>query len=262
MRRAIASLALIAALTVVTSAGAERPPTKRPGELVVALDLAGSSLQAGAVRGKEVVLAKGFEVDLARAVARRLGVARVTFVEVPRAQLVAPGRKTWDLGLAALHATGRGVDFSRPYLREAHAVVARRGLPRPRSLAMLRGLQLCAERRSESAVLVSRQVRPTLPPLLAGDAAALVRRIQTGACDAGLVPVTALASALAGRRDRLGPIVGRIDTDVAYAIALERRSPLTPLVNRALRSLQVDGTLARLRGSWLGGDPLRLPALR
>ena len=36
--------------------------------------------QVGAVRGRDVVLAKGLEIDLARALARRLGIPRVRFV--------------------------------------------------------------------------------------------------------------------------------------------------------------------------------------
>jgi ABC-type amino acid transport substrate-binding protein len=74
--------------------------------------------------------------------------------------------------------------------------------------------------------------------------------------------VTELRVSLAGRRDRFGAIAGRIETKVSYAIALERGSWLTALVDRALLQMRADGTLARLRSSWLGADPLRLRALR
>jgi ABC-type amino acid transport substrate-binding protein len=77
-----------------------------------------------------------------------------------------------------------------------------------------------------------------------------------------LLPATELQNALAGHRDRFGAIAGRIDTNVSYAIALERGSWLTAVIDRALRQLRADGTLARLRNSWLGGDPLRLRVLR
>jgi ABC-type amino acid transport substrate-binding protein len=262
----VKSVAFLLAAVVVASlapaAGAAREPAERLGALRIALDPVGSSLQAGAVRGGEIVVAKGFEVALARTIARRLGARSVTFVNVSRRQLVAPGRKSWDLALAELQPRGRSVDFSVPYLAESHVVLLRRGLPRPRSLAALRGLQLCAERRTPSAAIVSRVVRPSLPPLLATDTDEMLRRVQTGACDAGLLPATELQSALAGHRDRFGAIAGRIDTNVSYAIALERGSWLTAVIDRALRQLRADGTLARLRNSWLGGDPLRLRVLR
>jgi ABC-type amino acid transport substrate-binding protein len=62
--------------------------------------------------------------------------------------------------------------------------------------------------------------------------------------------------------DRYGPLVGRIVTREKYAVALEKGSPLRPLVNRALKVVTTNGTLARLRRRWLGVDTARLPALR
>jgi polar amino acid transport system substrate-binding protein len=262
VRTATFLLAVTVAAILAVAATANSRPAQRSTELVVALDLAGSRLQAGAVRGSQVVLAKGFEVELAKAIARDLGVKTVTFLNVPRERIVAPGKKSWSFALGQLSGPARGVDFSTPYLQKSHAVVVRRGLRTPTKLGALRGLQLCAEKRTSSATVVVGRVRPALPALLASDTAAMLRRVQTGACDAAVLETTELRAALAGRADRLGPVVGRIETDVAYSIALPNGSPLTQKVNRALKRLRADGTLARLRSDWLGGDPLRLRALR
>ena len=76
-----ATIAVILAAVLVSGAsGAAAPPTKTPGELVVALSMPAPGFQVGAVRGRDVVLAKGLEIDLARALARRLGIPRVRFV--------------------------------------------------------------------------------------------------------------------------------------------------------------------------------------
>ena len=67
-----------------------RRPQPRPTELVVALGLGDPVLQAGVVRDGQVILARGLEVDIARDLARRLGIPRVRFVFVrPASRLLA-----------------------------------------------------------------------------------------------------------------------------------------------------------------------------
>jgi glutamine transport system substrate-binding protein len=257
--RALAGLAALLALAGAASAGA----AQRPAPLVVALDLSGRPFQSGSVRAGDAVFATGFEVALARSLAGRLGYRAVRFVVVPRARMLRAGPKRWDLALARLvPGSSRGVRFSAAYLPADQAVVLRRGLVRPGGAAALRRLQLCAERGSRAAGTIARRIRPALRPLLLADEGALARRLQTGLCDAALVEAPRLAAFAAGRRDRLGPVAGRVETGVAYAVALARGSGLAPRVEAALRRLHADGTLARLRRSSFGVDPLRLPVLR
>ena len=81
-------------------------------------------------------------------------------------------------------------------------------------------------------------------------------------CDA----VVAVAPALAVQRreapDRYGPLVGRILTRESYAIALEEGSPLRDRVDLALKAIEREGILVRLRQRWLGADTSKLPVLR
>ena len=73
-------------------------PEPRPTELVVALGLGDPVLQAGVVRDGEVIIARGLEVDLARDLARRLGIPRVRFVYVkPASRLLVGTVRPWDL---------------------------------------------------------------------------------------------------------------------------------------------------------------------
>ena len=61
----------------------------------------------------------GFEVDLVRALAKKLG-TQARFVQVERfGDLLAAGRKPWDLAVGEVTITDkrdRRVDFSDPYL--------------------------------------------------------------------------------------------------------------------------------------------------
>ena len=83
MRR-IATITLVALAAVSSAGAAQAPPTLAPGMLTVALSLPSPGFQAGAVRpGGAVVAARGFEIDLARSLAARLGLKRVRFVNEP-----------------------------------------------------------------------------------------------------------------------------------------------------------------------------------
>ncbi|HEY3186377.1 MAG TPA: transporter substrate-binding domain-containing protein, partial [Solirubrobacteraceae bacterium] len=209
--------------------------------------------------------ARGFEVEVARGLAHRLRL-RSRLVQVGDARrLVQTGPTAWDVALAQLVATPartRAVSFTTPYLRDDPVVLVRRGLPRPGSLAQLRRLQLCAERGRRAADTIAARVRPRTRPLLVRDLGTLLRRVQTGACDAALAELSRLGPALDGRRDLFGGLAGRIETDRAYAVVLERGSALLPAVDAAVRSLRADGTLRRLTIAWLHIDPARLRVLR
>ena len=78
MKTFLAAFAVAGALAA--SAGAAPPTTKTPGVLTVGLAMPAAGFQVGAVRGRTVVLAKGLEIDLARILARRLGIQRVRFL--------------------------------------------------------------------------------------------------------------------------------------------------------------------------------------
>ena len=117
----------------------EPPPREAPETLVVALNLPSPGFQVGAVDGEDVVFAKGFEVDLVRALAKKLG-TQARFVQVePFGDLLEAGRKPWDLAVAEVTITDkrdRRVDFSDPYLLADQGVLLRKGLEQvPTSIA-------------------------------------------------------------------------------------------------------------------------------
>jgi glutamine transport system substrate-binding protein len=259
-------LMAVAAFLVAVPAAAAAAPTRTPGELAVALSLPAPGFQVGSVRGSEVTYARGFEVELARSLARRLGVRRVRFVQVAdAARLVAPGPKGWDIALSRIVSTparARSVELVGPYLPGDQAVLLRRGIPRPRSLADLRGLRLCTLRGSGGAHVVASRVRPVVRALLAAGVTDLQRWVRTGRCDAAVLEAPTLGALAARTPDRFGPVAGRIETGVEYSVALPQGSPLVADVERALRTLGTTGVTSRLARAWFGLDPARLPVLR
>lgn len=262
--------ALLVALLLPAAIRADDGPvaaSPAPRPLVVALGLSDPTLQAGVVRGREVILARGFEVELARVLARRLGVRveRFVYVPSPRRLLAGSAAPGWDLALAGIRPSqgaGAASELSVPYLTGDVAVVARRGLARPRRLADLRHALLCAVRGGEAARAIP-SIRPARAPLLVAGMERLRTILRTGACDAALVPAPGAGRFVAGQHRVLGPVVGRIAAGEGLVAVVPRGTGLdVGAVDRELLRLRRDGTLGRLARAWLGLDPATLRVLR
>jgi len=242
-------------------------PEPRPSTLVVALDLRDPVRQAGVVKGGDVILARGLEVDIAREIVRRVGIPKVRFVYVrPAARLLAAEDPPWHLGIASIRATPRAAGsaaLSEPYLGTDQAVVLRRGLPRLARLAQLRSLRSCAVQGSDGARALATVVSPTSAPMLPSTQERLFQLVQTGVCDAALVGAVEVGRFVAGRGALLGPVSARVALGNGYGVAVPRSSPISVAeVARALRGLRADGTMHRLARRWLTIDPARLRLLR
>jgi ABC-type amino acid transport substrate-binding protein len=242
-------------------------PPPRPAALVVAVSLGDPALQAGVVRGRDVILARGFEIALARALVRRLGSRIDRFLDVrqPGRLLAVPAAPSWHIAIASLQASRApgAVELSTPYLTTDLAIVLRRGHARPRRLAGLRTALLCVARGDGALPVVARTIRPTRAPLVAAGRERLRALIRTGACDAAVLPAHATGRFVAGQRRLLGPVAGRIAQGDGLVVAVARGSGIALAdVNRVLASLRADGTLGRLARMWLGLDPALLRRLR
>ena len=151
----------------------------------------------------QVILARGLEVDIARDLARRLGIPRVRFVYVPPAsRLLAAQVRPWHLTIASIRpgrAASSVADLSDPYLGTDQAVVLRAGLPRLSTLGDLRSRITCAVRGSDGARAIAASVAPVVRPILAPSNERLLQLVQTGVCDAALVPAGDVGRFVAGR---------------------------------------------------------------
>jgi len=267
----IALSALAAAPLAAQAAQSPSPPsTAAPGpppSLVVALGLRDPAMDAGVVRGGQVVLARGFEAELARLLARRLGARVERFVELrPAIRLMAGASGGWQLALAGIEPSASArvaAALSEPYLATDVAVVLRQHLPRPRAISDLRTRVLCALRGSDEARTISTVVRPGQAALLATSVVRLHEQLRTGACDAALVPAIEAGRFVRGHGAELGPVAGRIPSGGGLVVAVARGGGLdVAAVNAALARMRNDGSLGRLARTWLGLDPAALRTLR
>jgi ABC-type amino acid transport substrate-binding protein len=258
-----AALATIALALTASSALADPPPTT----LEVGLTMPSAGFENGAVRGHDVVFARGFEIDLARAIATRMGIHQVAFYQEPQfLRLIAAGQKPWDIALAEVTITQArlaNVAFSVPYMNADDGVLLRRGLTTtPKTLAQLAGLQLCTQSSTTSADVIANRIQPTRPARLFGNTTLLLDALQAGKCDAVVYDAPILATLRAQVPERYGPLAGVIATGDQYGVVLPQGSPLVPLVNQAIAGLTANGTIAALARRWLDTNLATLPVLR
>ena len=269
MRRLASIAAGLAALVIAAAPAAAQqavpPPTITPGVLTVALDMPSDGFQVGAVKGSQVVFARGLEVDLAKAVAKKLGL-RASFVNVPVfADIVAPGPKAWDVAFAQVSIlAGRraAISYTVPYLSVDQGVLLRRGTPVPRTLAAMKALRICVQSKTTGAAVVARRVKPTTKAKGYADVTSLVQGLSTGRCDAVVYDAPTLAVLRSEVPLRVGPMAGVIPTAENYGAVTSKGSPLRPVLNTALSTLLRDGTVGALSRKWLSINVRALRPLR
>ena len=239
-------------------------PVAPPAELVVGLSLADPALEAGVVRGRDVVLARGLEVEVARKLAERLKIPKVRFVAVrPAARLLA-NRGDWDIALTAIESPRipSAVDVTMPFLATDQALLLRKGLKRPYSLAKLRELQLCVVKHTNGAQAIA-AIHPDRPTQYASSVKRLLQLVQTGSCDAAAIDAVKAGRLVEGKKSLLGPVAARLLFGSGMVVVVSRDAAVKVTdVDRAVHRLRANGTLSKLARFWLGVDPAALPILR
>jgi polar amino acid transport system substrate-binding protein len=262
-----AATAVLVALVLGTSASAAAPlPTLTPDQLTVGVSLPSEGFEVGVAKGDEVTYAQGFDVDLARALAKKLGLSRIAFVQSQFGRLYSSGAKPWDVAIAQITITDqrrRTADFTRSYMSVDQGVLAAQTVnPVPSSIGDLRSLRICALAKSTGAEVANTVVAPTQPPLLIGNVPTLMLDLQTGRCQAVIYDAPSLGTLKARAPDRYGPFVGVIKTGEQYGVALPKGSRLLRAVDAALGALIAEGTVQRLQQKWLTTDLSALPVLQ
>jgi polar amino acid transport system substrate-binding protein len=267
MRRGVL-VCLLSAVTL-TAAGvgsAAAPATLEPGVLTVGVAMPSEGFQVGIVKGAEVVYAQGFEIDLSRALAKRMGLARTVFVQNRFDRLYSAGPKPFDVAIGEISITPsrqRTVDFTAPYMSVDQGVLAAETVqPVPTTLSALRPLRVCALAKSTGADVARTTIAPVRPVVQIGNIPSLMLNLQTGRCDVVVYDAPALGTLKARAPDRYGPFVGVIKTGERYGVAVPKGSPLLAPADKAVAALVADGTVARLAKKWLTVDPASLRPLR
>ncbi|MGW5359040.1 ABC transporter substrate-binding protein [Actinopolymorpha pittospori] len=214
---------------------------------------------------------KGFESAVAYAVAKKLGfsAAEVTWTRVRFNNAIQPGPKDFDFDINEFTITDErreAVDFSSSYYDATQAVVALKSskIANATSVADLQDAQLGAQVNTTSYNVITDVVRPTRQPRVYPNNDNARQSLANGAID-GLVVDLPTAFYMTGAQLENATIVGQIEqrsgTPEQFGLVLDKGSPLTGCVTRAVDALRADGTLDKLADTWLA-DVADAPVLR
>jgi polar amino acid transport system substrate-binding protein len=205
---------------------------------------------------------KGFEAAVAYAVADELGFAKndVVWVRTPFEAVISPGPKDFDFNIQQFGITDKrkqAVDFSSPYYVTAPALVSLEGNKGAdaTSLADLEDVTIGAAVGTTTLTAVQDAIDPTkdVQPYNSNEDA--VQALRTGAIDVLAVDLPTALYLASAELDK-GVVVGQLDTDKGgeqFGLLLQKDSPLTQPVTKAVDALREDGTLDDLAKKWLTG---------
>jgi polar amino acid transport system substrate-binding protein len=259
---AAALIAGIVSAGLLTTSGLARVdalPTKTKGVLTVAIELGSPGFSEGTLRNP-----RGFSVDTAKAVAKRMGL-RIRFVDYPFPRLFVPEPKPYDVAFefaTILPGRKRFADFSTSHFSSSQAVlVAKNIAPGPVTLARLRKLQICAKEFTTGFSYVQDVLRPEGLVLEYPTATAALSALSTGICDAFVFDLPSLIAAKRAAPARYGALAGRVGATEHYGAVLPKGSPLRAAVNKAITSLRRDGTMRRIGARNFGPALTSTPAI-
>jgi polar amino acid transport system substrate-binding protein len=205
---------------------------------------------------------KGFEGAVAYQVAQRLGypAANVTWVSVTFNNAIAPGPKSFDFDINEFSITPErrtAVDFSSPYYLVRQTVITTKGskIANATSIADLANAKLGAQVGTTSYQAITDVIKPSGQPQVFNNNDDALAALKNGTVD-GIVVDLPTAFYMTGAQLDNGVIIGQlpqVGVPEQFGVVLDKGSPLTNCVSKAIDQLRQDGTLAVLEKTWLAG---------
>jgi polar amino acid transport system substrate-binding protein len=259
----LAAAALAVTLSAVAGARTASVPTMSPGYLTVGFGDPAVNFANGKVRGSTYLNPKGYEVDIASAIATGLGV-KPKWTYTPWAKLFAPGHKAFDISFQEATITAqrkKTVDFTHSYFDANQGVLISKTAKAPKSIADLKGMQTCAQADTTGLMWIQQKLHPTKTPLVFQATAAAFLSVQVGRCDALILDTPIVASEKKAHPTAYGAVSGQIITHEQYGAVLQKGSKLTPVVNAQIKKLWANGTIAKLQKKWFNVNFAKIPTL-
>jgi polar amino acid transport system substrate-binding protein len=259
LKRILAAVGVAALVATPSSALARQAagtaPTRTPGTLTVGFDVPAPGFWNGSVSGTTIRNPTGFEAGLAFAIAKQLGLKKVVFKRAPFGTLFSPAPKPFDYAMEEATITvarAKVVTFSAPYFNANQGVLIRKGLARPKTIADLKKLQLCAQQDTTGLAYIQHTIRPQKKALVySASSSAAFDAVEAKKCDALILDVPIVSEQARKKPGAYGGVAGQIVTHEYYGAVMDKGSKFKPYLDRAIKALKAHGTINRLVKKWL-----------
>lgn len=203
---------------------------------------------------------RGFESAVAYAIASEMGFEEsdVVWTKVPFNTSYQPGAKDFDFDINQISITAEraeAVDFSKPYYTAAQAIIVRADskYANATTLADFKDARLGAQIGTTSLKAID-QIDTSEETRVYDDttkAAAALDNDQLDGIVADLPSAFYLTAAVLENAAIVGQFAPSTGESEQFGLLLEKGSKLTPCVDKAIASLNDDGTLAEIEAEWL-----------
>jgi polar amino acid transport system substrate-binding protein len=200
---------------------------------------------------------KGFEVDFAAALAKQLGVPKVTWINTPFSGLFSPAPKNFDVAINEITITpqrAKVVDFSEPYFNANQGFIVTKGGPgeKAKSIADMKDLQFGFQATTTGGDYIKNQIKPNKQPREYSTLGAATRALANGQIDAFVMDV-AIGSSIVKQLPNDIAMTGQFATGEKYGVLFEKGNPLRTKVNEAITKLRDSGQLKAMQKKWFPG---------
>ncbi len=202
---------------------------------------------------------EGFESAVVYALATEMGIANVEWVRTEFDAAISAGEKDYDFNIQQYSITEERdqiVDFSRPYYTAKQALVGLSGLsiPEGSTVADLKDLRFGAAIGTTGLTYIDDVIKPTTDAAVYNDNVDGKSALEAGQVDVLVfdLPTAYYITAVEIEGSEIvGVLPGVLSGGEELGMLFEEGSGLVPCVNKALDSLDADGTLAKLETRWL-----------
>ncbi len=205
----------------------------------------------------------GYEYCMAANIAYRSGLDRVKVLDAPFPQVVSGRTSDFDLALAQITITperSEVADFSPPYLSSTLGVLIRDGEKIDEN--NIRDVRIGVAEGTTGEQFVEDRIKPTRPVTAFANDPEMISALEDGRIDA-VVHDTTILLAYPQKQESRVSLIGQYRTDQGYGALYPKGSPDRDELDRIIRRLIDDGTLAKLSAVYLGAafgrDPAKIP---
>ena len=208
-------------------------------------------------------LTGGFEVDLAKEMAKRLNLGSTKFVEMPFTGLVAGQQCPCDIDFSQVTITddrAKVVKFTEPYFDANQGILAKKGT-KVASLADAKGLRWGAQVNTTGAAYISDTIKPNSEAKLFDRTVDAFTALSAGQIDAVLLDTPIVLGAVKAKQVPDGEVVGQFETGEQYGAVVNKDSKNLDAFNQVIRTLKSEGFIDQLFKKYFA-DPVTVPVIK
>jgi ABC-type amino acid transport substrate-binding protein len=207
-------------------------------------------------------LTGGFEVDLAKEIAKRLNLGTTKFVEMPFAGLVAGQQCACDIDFSQVTITddrAKVVQFTEPYFDANQGILVKKGT-KVGSLAEAKGLRWGAQINTTGAAYINDQIKPTSEAKIYNTTVDAFTALSAGQIDAVLLDTPIVVGAVKANQIPNGEVVGQFETGEKYGAVVNKDSKNLAAFNQVITTLKSEGFIDQLYKKYFV-DPATVPVI-